>query len=168
MTKSQSTKHQQYTYSFKSAATADPTAVRICRDKFAFWLVPPQDALTIEYLFTHLKIQFESSVPSADRVIKKIGIISQFNYNEWQADYFNALDVNLTADVNREIEIKMNLSSLLKKDNVHFTSDPLGADFEEGYTFIWVKLADGLAFNNQVGKVLLWKADGLFTTTGIR
>lgn len=166
MSKSQSTKRQEYTYSLKTVALTNAGA---CRDKFLFWLAPPQDAISIQYLRTHFVFQFDSGVAVADRVIEKIGIISKFDYTETDAAYFRALDLNLAADGNREVDIDINLSSLLKKDNVAFTSDPLGVSgSEEGYTLIYIKLPVSLELTGTVGTIKLWKADGLFTTKGIR
>lgn len=163
--KSQSTKRQEYTYSLKTAAL---TNTSVCRDKFYFWLTPPQNALSIQYLRTHFKFIFDSGVSVGNRVIEKIGIISKDVYDETTAAYFRELELNQAADANREVDIDINLSSLLKKDNVTFTSDPLGVDLQEGYTLIYIQLPVALTLNNTVGTIQLWKADGLFTTTGIR
>lgn len=163
---SEKTKLQEYKYSFKSAAFTSLGVVNLCQDKILFYLVPPQEALSIQYLRTHLKFQFESSVASADRVIEKIGIISAYEYNELGVDYFKSVDINQAADGSRNVELNINLTPLLKKDNVAYSIEltPPG----EGYTMIWVKFPNSLYGNNSVGRILLWKADALFTTTGIR
>lgn len=163
---SEKTKLQEYKYSFKSAAFTSVGVVNICQDKILFYLVPPQDALSIQYLRTHLKFQFESSVASGDRIIEKIGIVSAYEYDETGLDYFNAININQAADGSRNIELNINLTPLLKKTNVNYSIEltPPG----DNYTMIWVKFPNNLYGNLSVGRILLWKADALFTTTGIR
>lgn len=164
---SESTKHQEYTYSFKTAAYANQSsAVDICTDKILFYLIPPQDAISIQYLRTHLIFEFESSVAAADRKLEKIGISDEFEYNDANVDYLRTLDINQSADGNRRVELDINLTPLLNKDNIAYATDLniLG----NGYTFVWVKLPANLAANLSVGKIILWKVDALFTTKGIR
>jgi len=163
----QSSKKQEYTYSFKSAAYSNQsTAVDLCQDKVLFYLVPPQDAISIQYLRTHLLIEFESSVATALQKLEKIGISDEFTYNDPQVDYLRTLDVNLSADGNRQIELDINLTPLLKKDNVAY-ADELGIT-GNGYTFVYLKFPQGLYGNNSVGKIRTWKVDALFTTKAIR
>lgn len=163
---SEKTKLQEYTYSFKSAAFTSIGVVNLCTDKILFYLVPPQEALSIQYLRTHLKFQFESSVTPGDRVIEKIGIISAYEYYESGVNHFRSIDINQAADGSRNVELNINLTPLLQKDDVSYSIEltPPGDD----YTMIWVKFPNSLATNLSVGRILLWKADALFTTTGIR
>lgn len=168
---SQSTLHQSYTYSAKTAAVSQLDMVQICTDQILFWLVPPDNAITIEYLRTHFIFEFESSVDVADRVIEKIGIVDRFTQNPEggfaPANHFRTLDLNLAADGNRRVEVNMNLTPLLKKDDVSYDEfQPSIAD--TGFTFVYVKMPSNLRTNLAVGKIKLWKTDGLFTTTGIR
>lgn len=158
-----SNKHQEYTYSLKTVA-ADTTNIltTMCLGKALFYIVPPQDAQTIQYLRTHFKFKFDSSIDPAYRRLDRIGIIDA----KFSPTYERYLDLGLTADGNREVEVNINLTPLLKKDNVAYTlfEDAFGT----GYTYIFIELAPELNATPSVGEMRLWKADALFTTTGIR
>lgn len=152
MTVLTSNKHQEYTYSLKTAA-ADTTNIltTICLGKALFYLVPPEDALSIQYLRTHFKFKFDSAIPSGYRRLDRIGIIdAKFN-----PTYERYLDLNLTADGNREVEVNINLTPLLKKDNVKYTlfEDAFGT----GYTYIYILLAPEIEADNlgSVGEMRL-------------
>lgn len=157
------TKNQEYTYSLKTVAASYPgTLTTMCLGKALFYLVPPDNAQTIQYLRTQFKFRFDSSINSAYRRVDRIGIIdAKFN-----PTYERYLDLNLVADGNREVELNVNLTPLLKKDNVAYTlfEDAFGT----GYTYIYILLAEELSDTGSIGEVLLWKADALFTTQGIR
>lgn len=157
------TKNQEYKYSLKSVAV-DTTNIltTMCAGKALFYIVPPEDAQTIQYLRTHFKLKFDSSIPTAYRRLDRIGIVdSKFNIT-----YERYLDLNLIADGNREVEVNINLTPLLKKDNVAYT---LFEDaFGNGYTYIFIELAPELENTGSIGEMRLWKADALFTTLGIR
>jgi hypothetical protein len=75
------------------------------------------------------------------------------------------LDLNVAADVNRKVDLKLDLSHLLKKDNVGFRDL-----FEEpsGLTYVMIEPDDALVGNNNIGTIDLWKIDAQFTTQGIR
>lgn len=77
-------------------------------------------------------------------------------------------DVNIAADVNRMIDKRIDLSALLKKDDIAYRgvfSDASTPD--NGYTMIYLGFDDSLVNQSITGAVKLWKADGLFTTIGI-
>lgn len=163
---SKSTKSQFYRYTLRSVAVANRAA---CTDKYYLYPVPPEDALTIENLFTHFKITFDSSVPAGSRVVEAIGITNErplFNGNHASIERLIQLDE--VADGNRVVDIKIDLSDLLVKENVGFT--PLfGADYEtENQTFVYVKLPSGLRETLNVGTIDIWKTDILYTTREIR
>lgn len=160
-----SNKHQEYTYSLKTVA-ADTTNIltTMCLGKALFYIVPPEDAQTIQYLRTHFKFKFDSSIDPAYRRLDRIGIVDA----KFSPTYERYLDLGLTADGNREVEVNINLTPLLKKDNVAYTlfEDAFGT----GYTYIYILLAPEIEADNigSVGEMRLWKADALFTTLGIR
>lgn len=158
-----SNKKQEYTYSLKTVA-ADTTNIltTFCTGAALFYLVPPEDAINIQYLRTQFKFKFDSSINVAYRRLDRIGIIDA----KFSPTYERYLDLNLIADGNREVEVNINLTPLLKKDNVAYTlfEDAFGT----GYTYIYIQLAPELENTGSVGEMRLWKADALFTTLGIR
>lgn len=174
---SQSAKKQPYTYTLKTATFVGGDNGFggdygfICGNGIIFYLVPPDNAITIENLYVHLIMQFDTSVASADRVLKKIGIIdAPANPVFFPAliDRLKTFDVNIAADGNRMIDKRIDLSGLLKKDDVAYRgvfSDSSTPD--NGYTMVYLGFDDGLMFQSNTGAIKLWKIDALFTTIGI-
>lgn len=163
---SKSTKSQFYRYTLRSVCVGN---TQMCTDKVYLYPVPPEDALTIEGCFTHFRILFDSSVASADRVVESIGIANQrpLSYNDEPAVH-RRLVLNRAADGNRRVDIKVDLTSLLTKENVGWTP-VFGADYDDGdQTFIYIKLPNALHDTLNVGTIELWKADSLYTTREIR
>lgn len=163
---SRSTKLQDFTYSMKTVALSN---YGICADKTAFYIVPPQNAINIKQLRTNFQFRFDSSINSSYRVLKRIGIISGVNFTnpEEEANYFRYLDLNLAADGNREVSVQIDLTSLLKQDNVNYNNNRFFFT-DDDYTMVYIKFPDELANEANAGDALLWKIDALFTTTGIR
>lgn len=164
---SDSTKFQPYTYSLKTVAFAD-SGSGICTNKIMMYVVPPDNALSIENISMHLMMQFDASIPSGDRVLRKIGISDEFAPLVSTPNRLKVFDVNIAADVNRRIDKRIDLSALLKKDNVLYRELilPIAAP-ETGYTYVYLEFDQDLQLNNNVGSLNLWKIDALFTTVGI-
>jgi len=171
-------KIQPYKYSLKCAAVDVDGAGYMCGDTWYFYIVPPEDALTIENIRTHLCIQFDSAVPSAFQKLERVGIINTYP-GLYPITHKRTLTVNKTADANRIIDLEIDLSKLLKKDNVDYWNG--GAmSYPENATLIVLEFAVGASSYNgdgtlyqtgslgEPGGVLLWKTDALFTTQGIR
>lgn len=162
-------KQQAFPYSMKTIA-ADSNQL-ICTGRFFMYMIPPKDALTIERLFCHFVMQFDSGVASADRVLQSIGIVDElrpFPQNA-EANYQRRQILNVSADSNRRVDVSIDLTHLLKRDNVAYEEsvfDPGAAD--TGYTAVEILLADNLLTTSTVGTLELWKIDALFTTIGIR
>lgn len=158
-------KNHFYPFTFRTAAIVNAAW---CRDKAYLYLVPPQDALTIENMFVHFKFTFDAGVASGDRKIEYIGIANEVPLLiQANPSYLRKIDLNQSADVNRKLDIKLDLSSLLKKDNVRYREyfeTPVTTD----YTYVIIKLAEALRDTGTVGTIDLWKMDGLFTSKGIR
>lgn len=162
---SQSQKVHIYPYTFRSACL---TAIPMCQDKIIMYLVPPENGLSIEQLYCHLKMTFDSGVAAGDRVVRWIGIYNEIPlFVQDEPAEQNRIDLNIAADVNRKVDIRVDLSSILTRDHVAYRdyfTDPETGDF----TYVVIKLDDDLRGNNTVGTIDLWKLDGLFTTLGIR
>jgi len=147
-------KIQPYTYSLKTAAEM---GVLTCGFIQYCYIVPPEDALSIENLRTHLIVKFCADVPEEFRVVK--------------ITYKKVFDVNKVADVNGIVDFEIDLSTLLKKDNVEYWQDL--NDFPTTGTFVYVELDPNVGnywvINvNYVAEIKLWKVDALFTTKEIR
>jgi len=163
---SKSTKSQHYRYTHRSVAVAGRGS---CTEKIYLYPVPPEDALTIESLFTHFQFTFDSAVPSDYRKIEYIAVASErpLFIND-QPTTMQRIDLNVSADVNRKVDLKLDLTHLLVKENVGFTS-LLSADYEQdNMTLIYVKFPNYLRDTLNVGTIDLWKADSVYTTREIR
>lgn len=161
----ENSKQHIYPYSLRLCAMAGNT---FCQDKEFLYIVPPAQALTIENLFCHFKLTFDTGVPVASRVLEWIGVANEVPLSlNTPINYLRKHDINLAADGNRQVDVKIDLSALLNRDNANYREyfdDPTTDDF----TYCVVKLANGCQGNNNVGTVNIWKLDALYTTTGIR
>lgn len=174
---SQSTKNQPYTYTLKTATFVGGANGfggdygYICSNGIIFYLVPPDNAISIENLYCHLIMQFEATVPVGQRILKKIGIIDAAaspTFFPSLIDRLVTFDVNIAADGSGNIDKRIDLSALLKKADIAYRgvfADAATPD--NGYTMIYLGFDDALAQSSNIGKVKLWKADALFTTIGI-
>lgn len=161
----ESTRNHQYPYTFRSAVLAGVTQ---CFDKVILYIVPPEDALQIEGLYVHFRMTFDSAVPSGDRVVRSIGICNEVPLT--LADdpaLLRVVQLNQAADINRKVDIRVDLTHLLVKGNVRhrdYFTDPGTGDL----TYVIVQLDTDLRSTANVGTIDLWKIDALFTTKGIR
>lgn len=159
-----------YPYSLRTVAMKDTT---ICGYRFMYYMLPPKEALTIERLYCHFVMQFVSGVASADRIIKSIGIVDEIPLLiSQEANYQRRQEINLQADANRRVDLSIDLTHLLNKNNVAYEEGGFDPADDEGFTFVEIVLSANLDANHpnylNVGTIELWKLDGLFTTTGIR
>lgn len=163
---SESTKHHVFPYTIKSVALNGMTW---CGGKVLMYVIPPEKALTIENMFVHFKATFDSGVSVGNRVVKRIAVVDKipllYNSND-DVSYYRYLDLNIAADGNRKVDIKIDISQLLKKDNVgyrEYFDDDLG-----GLTYVMIEPDDDLLGVVNFGTIDLWKLDAQFTTQGIR
>lgn len=163
---SKSTKSQFYRYTLRTVASAAPVG---CTDKMFLYPVPPEDAISIEGLFTHFRFTFDSSVPAADRKVLWMAVASErplFNADE--PTRCNKLILDAAADGNRRVDLKLDLTDLLIPENVAFTP-LLSADYEQdNMTLLYVKFPPTLRNTLTVGTLEIWKADSIYTTREIR
>lgn len=162
-------KLQAYPYSLKTIG-ADGNQ-NICASRFLMYMLPPKDALTIERLFCHFVMTFDASVAVGNRIVESIGIVDELPPFPitGSANYQRRQTLNLAANSSRVVDIGMDLTHLLKHDNVRYEEavyDP--SDITTGFTAVEIKLPDALSATTTIGVLTLWKVDGLFTTTGIR
>jgi hypothetical protein len=133
-------------------------------------LFPPEDALSIENLFCHLRMTFNSGLSSSDKVLKRIGILSDYTtYTEQnQANYFRYLDVNIAA-VGNIIDTKIDLSSLLNSENIGDIGSA-GVFTDGSATIVYLETANSSDSTNDTdaGTINVWKLDGTYTTQKIR
>ncbi len=149
-------KKQVFPYSFRTvAAGSHPTYnFPMCNMRYFFQIIPPENALTIENIFTHIVLQFDASVAVANRIVQSIGITDEIPLILANANYQRRLTLNMQADANRRIDLALDLSALLKRDTPA--------------CYIELLLSANLYNVSTIGVFELWKADGLYTTTGIR
>lgn len=143
------------------------TDVQICSTKHLLYIVPPENALTIENLFCHLKLTFDVAIASGDRILEYIGVSDVYPEVVFaEPNRLVKFQLDQAADGNREIDLKIDLTPLLKKTNVayreYFGDDPGGA------TYVMLKFPDALLNETNVGTFNIWKLDAQFTTEGIR
>ena len=156
------TKRQAYTYSLKTGLMQST----VCSNKQFAYLVPPQDALTIENCFTHIVIDFDVGVASGNRVLEQIGIASNYPLTQNGIPArLQTITLNQAADGNRRVDVKIDLTHLLDRTATayfsRFDSTPTS-----GLTMVYFKLPDALYSSNS--GTMIWKTDSLYTTTGIR
>ena len=161
---SQSTKVHFYQHTLRSSALVNGG---LCQDKAYFYLVAPKKAQTIENMYLHLRITFDAAIAVGDRKIQYIGIGDEYPFfiDQEPSGYFNKLDLNLAADASRKINLRLNLTPLLKKDNAGWR-DRFNA--ESGLTYVIIKTPDGNRGITSVATVEICKVDALYTTTGIQ
>lgn len=161
-------KLQPYPYTLKTVAAINQSS---CGYRFFMYMLPPKDALTIERLFCHFVMTFDSGIPAASRVLKSIGIVDELRPFPATADanYQRRQTLNLAADANRKVDVALDLTHLLKHDNVQYSESGFDDNpIETGYTAVEIMLPDTIDFVTSPGTIDLWKIDGLFTTIGIR
>lgn len=167
MTMSESSKNHFYHYTARSVVLADYVW---CGGKILLYVMPPEKALTIENLYVHFKATFDSGISSGQRIVKSISIVDKrpfFYDSNSDVNYMRTLDLNISADANRKVDIKVDLSHLLKKDNVGFREYFADSDMPN-LTYVMIEPDDALIGNNNIGRIDLWKIDAQFTTQGIR
>lgn len=164
---SQGPRSEFYRYSLKSSALANNT---YCTARIFAYPVPPKNALSIESIFMHLRMTFDSAVAAGNRKVESVGIAHD------RPDLYTALPteqniitLNQAADANRVVDIKIDLTSLIiDKTKVDYDSE-LEADYATGdKTMIVVKVPDALIDTTNVGTIDLWKIDTIWTTREIR
>ncbi len=162
---SRSTKSQFYRYTLRSSALTGG----FCTDRVFLYPVPPENCLSIESIFLHLRMQFDASITTAAQVLESVGIANErpLLYSDEPAA-LKKIVINQAADGNRRIDIKLDLTSLLDRENVGFTS-LLSADYEVGdQTHIMIKVPNSLRNTLTVATIELCKVDCLYTTSEIR
>lgn len=164
-------KIQPYKYSLVTSAHAtdfDIIYPALVGTRYFFYIVPPENSLTIENINTKFVFQFFESIPIADRYIDKIGICNTIEADPYaDPSYIRYFDVNIQADSNRVVEFDIDLTSLLKKDNVEYMFNNI--DYPDNGTFIFIDLKRNIVTDlDYAGDILLWKTDALFTTIGIK
>jgi hypothetical protein len=164
---SQSSKQHFYLQTARSIALVGRSW---CGGKVLLYAIPPEKAISIENLYIHFKATFDVSVAAGSRKIKRIAIVDKepllYNSND-DLNYYRYIDVNISADVNRKVDVKLDLTHLLKKDNAkyreYFDSDSAG-----GFTYVMIEPDDSLMGTINIGTIDLWKIDAQFTTQGTR
>ncbi len=162
-------KVQPYTYTLKTAAVAGGY---FCGNKFYLYLTPPENALSLENLKTHIRIKFNTSVPVAFRKVLRVGIQNALDGLEYST-HKRSIELNVAADANRIVDLKLDLSSLIKKSNVEFWSGN-ASDYPNLTNYIFIEVPIEVydywvaPDYNRTGDIQLWKADGLFTINEIR
>lgn len=165
---SESTKSHWYKQTLRSIALVNRSW---CGGKVLLYVIPPQKSISIENLYLHFKATFDSSVPSGNRKVKRIAIVDKmplFYDSNADLNYYRWMDVNVAADpTTRKVDIKLDVSHLLKKDNVkyreYFDDDSAG-----GFTYVMIEPDDSLLGTINIGQIDLWKMDAQFTTKGTR
>lgn len=164
---SESTKSHWFPHTARSIAF---NGVTWCGGKIILYVMPPEKALTIENLYIHFKATFDSGVSVGNRVVKDISVIDTIpllNTSNSDVNYMRTQELNIAADGNRKVDIKIDISHLLKKDNVGYR-ELFGGGDETGLTYVMIQPHNNLIGNVNIGTIDLWKIDAQFTTEGIR
>lgn len=168
---SETTKLQPYKYSLRSTAIAPRQTPNsyLCNSKFYVMPVPPEDAISIENLYLHLKVRFNTGVAAGSRKIMKIGVANERpSFAEDIPSRLRTYDVNLSADANRYIDTTIDLSALLDHDAVGYKSYFDFEDPAKKYTYVYFELPSELINTSNIGDLVICRMDALYTTLGIR
>lgn len=170
---SETTKKQPYKYTSKNISYSNvyQSGNQICGGGVDLYMIPPKNALTIENLKTRLRVQFPSSVPVGNRVLKRYGItIGTGSLFIEDRDRTRLLDVNIAADANRIIDFTFDLTPFLKKTAVAYREQLLDiGDLDLDCMYITAEFIDDISNPENVGGTIeIWKADALYTTVGIQ
>jgi len=158
----QGTKSQHYKYSMRTALSQQFW----CTGVILMRLQEPDNALTLENLWMHVRHVFDTGVASGDRKITRIGVVNTqpglgfFDPAATAAGYspigtptwHRYIDVNYVADANRVVDFKVDISSLIDKSN-------------PGGNLVYLQAPD--TFNSNQGTIYIWKQDGIYTTREI-
>ena len=162
---SESTKQHFYLQTARSIALANKVW---CGGKVMIYVIPPEKAISIENIYIHFKATFDAGIASGNRIIRRISIVDKkpiaYNSNS-DLTYYRYMDLNITADVNRKVEIKLDLTNLLKKDNAKYR-EIFDDDSSGGFTYVMIEPVDALLGVTNIGIIDLWKVDAQFTTQG--
>lgn len=156
---SEGTKNQFYRYSMRTTIAKGSW----CAKKFAIQQFPPDNAQSLENLFLHLRVEFNSGMATADKEISRIGVLDDFPAYGGVGSVTRArfLDVNEVA-VAGVVDLKLDLTSLIDKAAIDTT-----------YVFIETAGASNifltdLASGTNGGSIKICKLDGIYTTREIR
>lgn len=167
--RSQSSKHQEYTYTAQSVHTDGNSSV--VDTEAGFWVQPPENSISQEYLFVDIVVEFHSSISLSDCKILEIGIVPSVNYQDNALpENRKMIEINKQAGADRRIYLKMNLTSLINKSRVsrEVTSGDLNVPIltfpPEATAIVY---DPSLGFDIKVPpNILWWKNDSLYTTVG--
>jgi len=160
--RSEGTKNQFYKYSMRTALSQQFW----CTGVILMRLQEPDNALSLENLWMHFRHVFDSGVASGNRKITRVGVVDLqpglpfFDPAALAAGYpagttpgyHRYIDTNYVADVNRVVDFKLDLSSLIDKSN-------------PANNLVYVQAPDTL--NSNQGTIYIWKQDGIYTTNEI-
>lgn len=158
------TKNQFYKYSMRSVLNRD---FYYCgANAVLMGILPPDNVLTMESLDMHVRILFGATVSAANQKVVRIGVVNSLPPYDWYTglDYYSGsgtvptyhkfIDCDLTADGDRYLDFKCDVTSLINKD------DP-----ENNLVYLMVPyVSSGVPFG---GTIPIWKLDAIFTTTEI-
>lgn len=163
---SQGTKNQFYRYSMRCTMVGQNSW---CAKRILLWQRPPDNALSIENLYCHVRILFDSGLSAGEKKLARIGIVSGYPAYAQEAyeSRYKYLDINISADGSNYVDLTIDLTSLLDKTAI---GDPAN---DENATLVILtaggatsdSIADNLA---SAGTIELWKLDGIYTTREIR
>ncbi len=134
-----------------------------CSSVILMRLQEPDNAISEENLWMHLRATFDAGVASGDRKIIRVGVVNEqpgLPYFDPTASSYPAfgsptwhryLDTNFVADGSRVVDFKLDLSTLIDKSN------PAG-------NLVYIQAATNASTQGNIG---IWKQDGIYTTNEI-
>lgn len=164
---SESTKKHVYPYTLRICALAGTSSGVLCGDSAFMFITPPENALTIEGLFVHLKLTFDAGIASGNRVLQWLAISNDVPLAPGGTPtFFRKIDLNQSADASRKIDVKLDLSTCLNNDGVGFINSD--SSITGTPTYVMLKVADANRGVTTVANIDLWKIEAKYTTKGIR
>lgn len=167
---SEQTRNQEYTYQYRSVALAQSstggTFPRFCGAGVIMQPSIPDTLLELKNIYAHIVLRFDASVATANQKLLYLG--GEFDQRldgSLIVDPTRAAFVNVSADANRYIDCKMDLTkwkeSMLPDPTVLFT------DRQQPQLGLRA-VTDLTGTQNITGDIILWKLDLIYTTKGIQ
>lgn len=156
------TRHQEATYQYKTVAVARSI---FCGYGPHLDVSIPDNLEELKNVSIHAVLQFDNTVSAGNRKLYFIG--GDYEMNTYPDQTVKAvqpamMEVNLSADANRRIDVTVDITHLIK--NLEF--DLIGS-FDQPSVALGM-VTDKTGLNSVTGVLELWKVDLIYTTKGIQ
>lgn len=160
------TRNQEYKYQYKIVSVGGE--ITFCGNGPTLMVSVPENLLDIKAMFMHAVLQFDNTVPSGNRKIHWAGGDYPMTLNGIpKPTEGNMKYVNLSADpATRIADLKLDITELKEGFMKQLEDDaPFALDQQKINLNLITDIDGGF---DVTGKVILWKVDFVYTTSGIQ